>query len=387
MSLSRPLPQTGAAATAIQPERSVLARVRPWVFVFDPILLLLLLAVAMLSLVTMYSAANEFPGRLEAHARNLLLALGVLWAVAVTPRTWLLRAALPLFLVGILLLVAVDLFGDVSKGARRWLNVFGLIRIQPSELLKIATPLMLAWYFQHRGRVLGGLDFIVAGIVLAVPVVLILRQPDLGTAVLVGMSGVFVIFLAGLGWRPIVAMAAAALAAAPIFWNWLMHDYQRQRVLTLLDPTSDPLGAGFHIIQSTIAIGSGGLWGKGWMQGTQTHLDFVPERTTDFILAVYSEEFGLMGNLLLIGLYLAIVLRCLAVAAGASGLFHRLLAGALGLVFFIYAFVNIGMVSGVLPVVGVPLPLMSYGGTAMVTLGVGMGLVMAAARERRPRPQ
>ena len=246
---------------------------------------------------------------------------------------------------------------------------------------------MLAWYFQHRGRVLGGLDVIVAGIVLAVPVVLILRQPDLGTAVLVGMSGVFVIFLAGLGWRPIVAMAAAALAAAPIFWNWLMHDYQRQRVLTLLDPTSDPLGAGFHIIQSTIAIGSGGLWGKGWMQGTQTHLDFVPERTTDFILAVYSEEFGLMGNLLLIGLYLAIVLRCLAVAAGASGLFHRLLAGALGLVFFIYAFVNIGMVSGVLPVVGVPLPLMSYGGTAMVTLGVGMGLVMAAARERRPRPQ
>ncbi|MEN9773817.1 MAG: hypothetical protein RL322_887 [Pseudomonadota bacterium] len=387
MSLSRPLPQTGAAATAIQPERSVLARVRPWVFVFDPILLLLLLAVAMLSLVTMYSAANEFPGRLEAHARNLLLALGVMWAVAVTPRTWLLRAALPLFLVGILLLVAVDLFGDVSKGARRWLNVFGLIRIQPSELLKIATPLMLAWYFQHRGRVLGGLDFIVAGIVLAVPVVLILRQPDLGTAVLVGMSGVFAIFLAGLGWRPIVAMAAAALAAAPIFWNWLMHDYQRQRVLTLLDPTSDPLGAGFHIIQSTIAIGSGGLWGKGWMQGTQTHLDFVPERTTDFILAVYSEEFGLMGNLLLIGLYLAIVLRCLAVAAGASGLFHRLLAGALGLVFFIYAFVNIGMVSGVLPVVGVPLPLMSYGGTAMVTLGVGMGLVMAAARERRPRPQ
>jgi rod shape determining protein RodA len=310
-----------------------------------------------------------------------------MWAVAVTPRTWLLRAALPLFLVGILLLVAVDLFGDVSKGARRWLNVFGLIRIQPSELLKIATPLMLAWYFQHRGRVLGGLDFIVAGIVLAVPVVLILRQPDLGTAVLVGMSGVFAIFLAGLGWRPIVAMAAAALAAAPIFWNWLMHDYQRQRVLTLLDPTSDPLGAGFHIIQSTIAIGSGGLWGKGWMQGTQTHLDFVPERTTDFILAVYSEEFGLMGNLLLIGLYLAIVLRCLAVAAGASGLFHRLLAGALGLVFFIYAFVNIGMVSGVLPVVGVPLPLMSYGGTAMVTLGVGMGLVMAAARERRPRPQ
>jgi len=387
LSLSRPLPQTGAAATAIQPQRSVLARMRPWVFVFDPMLLILLCAVALLSLVTMYSAANEFPGRLEAHARNLLLALGVMWAVAVIPRAWLLRAALPLFAFGVVLLVAVDLFGDVSKGARRWLSVFGLIRIQPSEILKIATPLMLAWYFQHRGRVLGGLDFILAGAVLAVPVVLILRQPDLGTAVLVGMSGVFVIFLAGLGWRPIAAIGAAALAAAPIFWNWLMHDYQRQRVLTFLDPTSDPLGSGFHIIQSTIAIGSGGLWGKGWLHGTQTHLDFVPERTTDFILAVYSEEFGLMGNLLLIGLYLAIVLRCLAIAAGASGLFHRLLAGALGLVFFIYAFVNIGMVSGVLPVVGVPLPLMSYGGTAMVTLGIGMGLVMAAARERTPRPQ
>lgn len=384
--MSRPLPQTGAAATAIQPPRTVFARLRPWVLVFDPILLAVLCAIAMLSLVTMYSAAYEFPGRLEAHARNLLLAASVMWLAAVVPREWLFRVALPLFLVGVALLIAVALVGDVSKGARRWLNVFGIVRIQPSELLKIAAPLMLAWYFQYRQRALGLLDFVVAAALLAVPVFLILKQPDLGTAILVGASGAFVIFLAGLGWKPIATLVLGAAAAAPVFWQ-LMHDYQRQRVLTFLDPSSDPLGSGFHIIQSTIAIGSGGLWGKGWMQGTQTHLDFVPERTTDFILAVYSEEFGLMGNLVLIGLYGLLVLRCLAIASAAASLFHRLLAAALGLVFFTYAFVNIGMVSGILPVVGVPLPLMSYGGTAMVTLGVGLGLVMAAARERAPRPQ
>jgi rod shape determining protein RodA len=246
--------------------------------------------------------------------------------------------------------------------------------------------MMLAWYFQYRQRVLGTLDFGLAAVLLAIPVLFILRQPDLGTAILVGASGVFVIFLAGLGWKPIAALALAGAAAAPAFWH-LMHDYQRQRVLTFLDPTSDPLGSGFHIIQSTIAIGSGGLWGKGWMQGTQTHLEFVPERTTDFILAVFSEEFGLMGNLVLITLYALLVLRSLAIATAAASLFHRLLAGALALVFFTYAFVNIGMVSGILPVVGVPLPLMSYGGTAMVTLGIGLGLVMAAGREPHARAQ
>ncbi len=384
--MSRPLPQTGAAATAIQPSQTLFARLRPWVLVFDPLLLLVLCAIAMLSLITMYSAGYEFPGRLEAHARNLLLAAAVMWLAAVVPREWLLRFALPLFLCGVVLLIAVALIGDVSKGARRWLNLFGLLRIQPSELLKIACPMMLAWYFQYRQRALGPLDFLVAAALLVVPVVLILKQPDLGTAILVGASGAFVIFLAGLGWKPIATLLVGGAAAAPAFWH-LMHDYQRQRVLTFLDPTSDPLGNGFHIIQSTIAIGSGGLWGKGWMQGTQTHLDFVPERTTDFILAVYSEEFGLMGNLVLIGLYALLVLRCLAIASATATLFHRLLAAALGLVFFTYAFVNIGMVSGVLPVVGVPLPLMSYGGTAMVTLGVGLGLVMAAARERAPRPE
>jgi rod shape determining protein RodA len=381
--VSRPLPQGGAAATAIQPQPSLLARLRPWVLVFDPILFLVLLALAMLSLVTMYSAAYEFPGRLELHARNLLLAGAVMWVAAVTPREWLLRAAVPLFVLGVLLLIAVALVGDVTKGARRWLNL-GFIRIQPSELLKIALPLMFAWYFQYRQRALGALDFLLAGVLLALPVWLILRQPDLGTALLVASSGLYVIFLAGLSWKVIAALACVATAAAPLYWQ-LMHDYQRQRVLTFLDPTSDPLGNGFHIIQSTIAIGSGGLWGKGWMQGTQTHLEFIPERTTDFILAVYSEEFGLMGNALLITLYLLLVLRSFAIASAAASLFHRLLAGAMGLVFFTYAFVNIGMVSGVLPVVGVPLPLMSYGGTAMVTLGIGLGLVMAAARERQER--
>ncbi len=378
--MSRALPQGGAAATAIQPERSLLARLRPWILVFDPIMLAVLIAIAALSLVTMYSAAYEFTGRLEMHARNLLLAAAVMWIAAVMPKSWLLRAAVPLFVAGVVLLIAVALFGDVTKGARRWLNL-GFIRIQPSEILKIALPLMFAWYFQYRQRALGALDFLLAGLLLAIPVWLILRQPDLGTALLVAASGLYVIFLAGLSWKVIAGLGLATAAAAPLYWQ-LMHDYQRQRVMTFLDPTSDPLGAGFHIIQSTIAIGSGGLWGKGWMQGTQTHLEFIPERTTDFILAVYSEEFGLMGNALLITLYLLLVLRSFAIAAAAASLFHRLLAGAMGLVFFTYAFVNIGMVSGALPVVGVPLPLMSYGGTAMVTLGIGLGLVMAAARDR-----
>jgi rod shape determining protein RodA len=363
----------------------LLARMRPFVFVFDPVLLLILLALGAVSLVTMYSAANDFPGRFDTHARNLALAFVVMWAAANVPLAWLQRIAVPLFLAGVTLLVAVALFGDVTKGARRWLDL-GFMRIQPSELLKIATPLLLAWYFQKRGALASWRDFAFAGALLALPVWLILRQPDLGTALLVAASGGFVIFLAGLNWKLIATLVVSALVSAPLMWS-LMHDYQRQRVLTLLDPAADPLGAGFHIIQSTIAVGSGGIWGKGWMQGTQTHLEFVPERTTDFIFAVYSEEFGLVGNAALIGLYLLLIARALMISARASTLFHRLLAGALGLIFFIYAFVNMGMVSGVLPVVGVPLPLMSYGGTAMVTLGLGAGLLMGAHRSRIRRPE
>ena len=360
--------------------QSAWARVRPWVAVFDWPLSIAIGLLVGLSVITMYSAAYDFPGRFEAHLRNLAIAGFALWVAALVPRSWLVRFAVPLFVGGVALLIAVALFGDIAKGARRWLNL-GFIRIQPSEVLKIAAPLMLAWYFQQREGMLRWFDFAATAVLLMAPVWLIARQPDLGTALLVLASGGFVIFLAGLSWKLIVSMAVSLAASAPFLWA-AMHDYQRQRVLTLLDPASDPLGRGFHIIQSTIAIGSGGVWGKGWMEGTQTRLEFVPERTTDFILAVFSEEFGLVGNGVLIALYLAVVLRALAIAARGLTLFDRLLAGALALVFFVYAFVNIGMVSGVLPVVGVPLPFMSYGGTAMATLGLGLGLVMGVARAR-----
>jgi rod shape determining protein RodA len=364
--------------------RAALERVRPWVAVFDWPLVIALTLIAVLSVVTMASAAHDFPGRFEAHLRNLSLAVLATWAAALVPRAWLMRMAVPLFVGGVMLLIAVALFGDIAKGARRWLNL-GFIRIQPSEVMKIAAPLMLAWYFQQREGAVRWFDFAIAAALLMVPVWLVARQPDLGTALLVLASGGFVIFLAGLSWKLITSLAIGLAACAPLLWT-AMHDYQRSRVLTLLDPASDPLGRGFHIIQSTIAIGSGGVWGKGWMEGTQTRLEFVPERTTDFILAVFSEEFGLVGNGVLIALYLAVVLRALAIASSGLTLFDRLLTGALALVFFVYAFVNMGMVSGVLPVVGVPLPFMSYGGTAMVTLGLGLGLVMGVARSRS-RPE
>lgn len=364
--------------------RAGLARIRPWVAILDVQLALALAAIIAISLITMYSAAHDFPGRFEAHLRNVLVAAGALWLAAMTPRAWLMRLAVPLFIGGVALLVAVALFGDVAKGARRWLNL-GFVRIQPSEVLKIAAPLMLAWYFQRREGALRWFDYALAALLLMIPVWLIARQPDLGTALLVLASGSFVIFLAGLPWKVIVGLFVGATAMAPLLWT-SMHDYQRQRVLTLLDPASDPLGRGFHIIQSKIAIGSGGLWGKGWMEGTQTRLEFVPERTTDFILAVFSEEFGLVGNGVLIALYVFVVLRALSIASQGLTLFDRLLAGSLALVFFVYAFVNIGMVSGALPVVGVPLPFMSYGGTAMVTLGLGLGVLMGVARARN-RPE
>ena len=356
-------------------------RVRPHVIVFDPMLSMTLALLVGASVLTMYSAAYDFPGRFDGHIRNLLVALATLWIAANVPPAWMMRSAVPLYVAGVLLLVAVALFGDVSKGARRWLNL-GVGRVQPSELLKIAMPLMLAWYFQRREGWLRWYDFAIAALLLVVPVVLIARQPDLGTAVLVLAAGAYVIFLAGLSWKVIAALVAAAAAAAPLMWT-AMHDYQRQRVLTLIDPSSDPLGKGFHIIQSTIAVGSGGPWGKGWLQGTQTHLEFIPERTTDFIFAVYSEEFGLVGNAVLLMLYLVLISRGLVIAAKAANEFTRLLAGAITLIFFTYAFVNMGMVSGLLPVVGVPLPLMSYGGTAMVTLGLGAGLLMSISRHRK----
>jgi rod shape determining protein RodA len=301
--------------------------------------------------------------------------------------------AVPLYIAGVALLIAVAVFGITKKGARRWVNI-GVV-IQPSEILKIAMPLMLAWWFQKREGQLRPLDFIVAGLLLAVPVGLIMKQPDLGTSLLVLAAGMAVIFFAGLSWKliaPPVLLGLAAVVLLVVFepmlcaegFRWpILHDYQQQRICTLLDPSKDPLGKGFHIIQGMIAIGSGGIFGKGFMQGTQTHLEFIPERTTDFIFAAYSEEFGLLGNLFLIASFVFLVLRGLAIALEAPTLFSRLLAGSVTMIFFTYAFVNMGMVSGILPVVGVPLPFISYGGTAMVTLGMGLGILMSISKSKR----
>jgi rod shape determining protein RodA len=361
--------------------RSILTRIRPRGPMFDRPLAFALALLVAISIVTMYSAASDYDGRLADHLRNLALAFLVLWAAASLPLPWMMRSAVPVYLLGLALLIAVALYGDIAKGARRWLDL-GFTRIQPSELMKIAMPLMLAWYFQQRANVLRWYDFAVAGLILLVPVLLIARQPDLGTALLVAAAGLYVIFFAGLSWKLIAGGIVAGLAALPLLWS-AMHDYQQQRVLMLLDPTSDPLGKGFHIIQSTIAVGSGGIWGKGWLEGTQAHLEFVPERTTDFVFAVFAEEFGLVGNGLLLIVYLLIIGRGLVIAGNGASVFARLLAGSISLVFFTYTFVNMGMVTGILPVVGVPLPFMSYGGTAMVTLGLGLGLLMSISRQRR----
>jgi rod shape determining protein RodA len=358
---------------------------RRWIFHaarhLDSVLLSLLLITLAAGLVVLYSASGQDAGRVLGQALNILLALALMWAVANVPPQHLHRFALPAYVAGLVLLFGVALFGEVAKGARRWLNL-GFMRIQPSELMKVAVPLMLAWYLDRHEKRLRLRDFAIAGVILAVPVGLIAKQPDLGTALLIAASGFYVLFLAGLSWRVILGLVVAAAAAMPIVWSAL-HDYQRQRVLTLLDPSQDPLGAGYHIIQSTIALGSGGVLGKGWLKGTQAHLDFLPERHTDFIFAVLGEEFGLMGVLVLLLLYSAIIARGLIIAAHAPSLFGRLMAGALTLTFATYAVVNMGMVSGLLPVVGVPLPLISYGGTAMVTLLLGFGILMSIATHRK----
>ena len=356
------------------------ALLRKYVLVFDGPLALLIFLIVSAGTMTMYSAGIDFPGRLEAHVRNTILAFGIMWVAAMMPPAVLMRLAVPLYTAGVALLVAVAMFGLIKKGARRWIDV-GIV-IQPSELLKIALPLMLAWYFQKREGKIRWVEFVVATILMLIPVVLIMRQPDLGTSLLVMASGFCVIFLAGLSWKVLATLGIAGAASLPIVWH-MLHDYQRGRVMMLLDPTSDPLGKGFHIIQSTIAIGSGGVSGKGWLEGTQSHLQFIPERTTDFIFAVYSEEFGLIGNIVLLVLYLLLLGRGLTIAANAATLFGRLLAGALTLMFFVYAFVNMGMVAGILPVVGVPLPFVSYGGTAFVTLGLAAGMLMSIRRHQK----
>ena len=347
----------------------------------DATLLVLLLVLSMLGFAALFSASYDNPGRVLNQLVSLSIALVAMWVTAqIAPQT-LMRLAVPAYVVGVVLLVLVALFGDVVNGARRWLNI-GVARFQPSEMLKLAVPLMLAWYFHRREATLRLRDFMLAGLLLGVPVALILRQPDLGTASLVGAAGFYVIFFAGISWRVLGGLAALFVVALFPLWG-MLHDYQRRRVLTLLDPTSDPLGAGYHIIQSTIAVGSGGLAGKGWLNGTQAHLEFIPERHTDFIFAVYSEEFGLIGNLVLLALYAFLIGRGLVIAANAATLFARLLAGAVTLMFFTYAFVNMGMVSGILPVVGVPLPFLSYGGTALLTLFIGAGILMSVNRHRK----
>jgi rod shape determining protein RodA len=312
--------------------------------------------------------------------RNFAVALIAMWIVANIPPQTLMRLAVPIYIGGLILLVGVALFGEIRNGARRWLHI-GIV-IQPSEIMKLGVPLLLAWYFHRKEEGLALTDYAVAGLMLMLPTGLIMRQPDLGTSIMIFSSGFFVIFLAGLSWKVLAGAGVAAGAALPFAWN-MLHDYQRQRIFTLLDPSQDPLGAGYHIIQSTIAIGSGGILGKGWLNGSQAQLDFIPERSTDFILAVFGEEFGLLGNLLLLTLYLIVIGRGLMIAINAPTTFSRLLAGAITLTFFMYAFVNIGMVSGILPVVGVPLPLISYGGTAILTMLVGFGILMSISTHKR----
>lgn len=368
-------------------------RIAPLFQGFDGPLSAAVLMLAVAGLLTMYSSGFDHGTRFVDHGRNMLIAGTILFIVAQVSPQRIMRFAVPIYVAGVALLIAVALFGITKKGATRWINIG--ITIQPSEILKIGLPLMLAWWFQKREGQLRPLDFIVAAVLLAVPVGLIIKQPDLGTALLVLFAGLAVIFFAGLPWKlilPPVMLGALGLVLIVVFgdrlcepgMDWkVLHEYQRQRVCTLLDPTRDPLGKGFHIIQGMIAIGSGGVFGKGFMQGTQTHLEFIPERTTDFIFAAFSEEFGLLGNLLLISSFAFLILRGLMIALEAPTLFSRLLAGAVTAIFFSYAFVNMGMVSGILPVVGVPLPFISYGGTAMVTLGLALGILMSIAKSKR----
>jgi rod shape determining protein RodA len=378
--------------SAVFDQPTLWQRVRPMFGGFDATLALVAALLAVAGLITMYSAGFDHGTRFVDHARNMALAFGLMFIVAQVPPQKLMGLAVPLYTLGVALLVATALFGITKKGATRWLNV-GVV-IQPSEILKIAMPLMLAWWFQKREGRLHSLDFAIAAILLLVPVGLVVKQPDLGTAILILSAGLYVIFFAGLSWKlivPVLVIGVAGIITLVVSQDRLcdpdmvwpgMRDYQKHRVCTLLDPTTDPLGKGFHIIQGMIAIGSGGVTGKGFMNGTQTHLEFIPERTTDFVFAAFGEEFGLLGAAgLLIGFTL-LILRGLMIAGEAPTVFTRLLAGAITLSFFTYAFVNMGMVSGVLPVVGIPLPFISYGGTAMVTLGLGLGLLMSIARSR-----
>ncbi len=347
----------------------------------DYVLLYSLLALALVGLTVLYSASGHDLDQIMRQCIRLGIGFVVMLLIAyINPDT--LRFWSPwCYLLGLLMLVAVLFFGEVGKGAQRWLDI-GVMRFQPSELMKLAVPMMVAWFVSERPLPPKFLWLLGACSLVVVPALLIARQPDLGTALLVASAGFFVLFLAGMRWRVLLGVVVTTAAGMPVLWHF-MHDYQRTRVMTLLNPESDPLGAGYHIIQSKIAVGSGGVFGKGWLNGTQSHLDFLPERSTDFIFAVFGEEFGFIGAVALIALYLFIIARGLYIASTAQGSYARLLAGSLSLTFFIYLLVNIGMVIGLLPVVGVPLPMISYGGTSVVTLMAGFGILMSAQAHKR----
>jgi len=362
-------------------QQSLIVQLLKWVRL-DPVLLFLILVMMGISCVVLYSAGG---GNVDLLIRQLVrfgIALAVMLFMAqISPHA--LRLWSPwLYVAGVVMLIAVVLVGTKSMGAQRWLNL-GVVRFQPSEMMKLAAPMMVAWYLGNRALPPSFRQVLLSLAMMALPMILIMKQPDLGTALLVGSAAFFPIFLAGLPWRLIVGGVGVGAVAAPLMWFFVMHGYQRQRVLTFLNPESDPLGSGYHIIQSKIAIGSGGSYGKGWMNGTQSQLDFLPEQSTDFIFSVFGEEFGFIGVLLLLMMYVLILVRSLMIAGSASESFSRLLAGSISLTFFVYLFVNVGMVSGLLPVVGVPLPLISYGGTSLVTLMAGFGMLMSISSDKR----
>jgi rod shape determining protein RodA len=346
----------------------------------DSMLMAAAVALVGVGLVTLFSATEQNVARVTSQAVSLGFALVLMWLVANVSPQQLARTAVPLYAIAVLLLVAVALGGTVVNHSRRWLNL-GIGRFQPSELMKIALPLMLAWYFQKREARMNLGDFIIAAVLIAVPVWLIERQPDLGTALMVGACGFYVLYLAGLSWKVMLALGAAATAAVPLVWPHL-HGYRQERILTFLDPSRDPLGAGYHSSQASIALGSGGVIGKGWLNGTQTHLDFLPERHTDFIFTMLGEELGMVGGLLVLALYSLLVVYGLAIALRTRSHFGRLLAFGVTMNIFLYFFINTAMVMGLIPVVGIPLPLISYGGTAMMTVMVGFGLLMAVYIQR-----
>jgi rod shape determining protein RodA len=350
----------------------------------DPFLFAIVTAIATLGLLVLYSAANETLSRVVSQSQKVVLAVAIMIFIANLSPQFIARFAVPLYVIGIVLLLGVAVGGEVVKGARRWLKIPGVGNIQPSEIMKIALPLILAWYFERHEGSMNWRNFVVAAFLVALPFGLVVRQPDLGTALLIGAGGFCVLYLAGLDWRVILGVGILAVIAFAAAWHFdWMHDYQKERILTVINPDGDAQDAGWHAIQAAIAIGSGGLFGKGWLNGTQTHLEFLPEKHTDFIFAVYGEEFGLLGGVVLIILYLLFIGRCFLIAANASTLFGRLMAGSMTMMFFTYAFVNIGMVTGMLPVVGVPLPFMSFGGTALMTLFIAVGILMSVQSHRK----